>query len=280
KADTVLNSSITHISNDAVDSTDASPVNSDLLVVKADTVLNSSITHISNDAVDSTDSNSIASNLYIANADTIWNTRTVKMENQPPIANAGEDQTVPDNLPVTLNGSNSTDEAPIPFYRWTENSYILSTEKSFTRMFSIGTHRVVLTVIDENGTIAMDDVIINVYDATGPKITIFQPSEGQVFTTNTITVSGTASDPSCVQSVTVNGVYAGTTTWSRTITLTPGTNIITIVATDNVGNQQTATITVIYSHVPITNISVSSGVSYNQKTKILDISAYAYDNVY
>jgi len=101
-------------------------------------------------------------------------------------------------------------------------------------------------------------------DTTPPTITINQPSEGQVFTRDTIIVSGSASDESVIQSVTVNGEYTiidatkridcsgsfcfpfYTTSWSQSITLSHGTNTITIKATDTVGNNKTIHRTVTY----------------------------------
>ena len=101
-------------------------------------------------------------------------------------------------------------------------------------------------------------------DTTPPTMTINQPSEGQVFTRDTIIVSGSASDESVIQSVTVNGEYTiinvtkridwsgsfhfpiYTTSWSQTITLSPGTNTVTIKATDTIGNTKTIHRTVTY----------------------------------
>ena len=74
---------------------------------------------------------------------------------------------------------------------------------------------------------------------------------------DSITISGTASDSSGIQSVTVNGVYAGTTSWSKTISLSEGTNTITIVAKDKVGNTKTVTRTVRYIPPDTTPPSVS-----------------------
>ena len=93
-------------------------------------------------------------------------------------------------------------------------------------------------------------------DATGPQLTISSPANNQTVSASTITVSGTASDAgrgdSGISSVTVNGVRAtgdtatgsGTASWSRTITLSPGTNTITVVAKDNSLAQNSTTLTI------------------------------------
>lgn len=61
-----------------------------------------------------------------------------------------------------------------------------------------------------------------------------------------LTISGTAQDPSGILVVTVNGIYAGTTRWNSTLTLVNGTNIITIVAVDRLGNINTERRTITY----------------------------------
>ncbi len=53
------------------------------------------------------------------------------------------------------------------------------------------------------------------------------------------TISGTAEDPSGILVVTVNGVEAGANIWNATLTLSPGTNTITIMAVDGEGNIKT-----------------------------------------
>jgi hypothetical protein len=78
---------------------------------------------------------------------------------------------------------------------------------------------------------------------------IDSPSDGDTVDTDTITVSGSAmgTEGAVVKSVTVNGVpVAGTTSWSKAIPLQPGPNIITVVATDDMGQSSLKTITVTY----------------------------------
>lgn len=87
-------------------------------------------------------------------------------------------------------------------------------------------------------------------DTLPPTLTILQPSDGQVFSSPTIAVSGSASDPSGISQVRVNNSAAtGTTNWSRVITLSPGVNTIDVVATDNSTNHNSASdsITVTYN---------------------------------
>ena len=83
----------------------------------------------------------------------------------------------------------------------------------------------------------------SVSDATPPLLSITGPADGASFTAATLTVTGTASDAgSGLRRVDVrlNGgpwtVASGTSTWSRTVTLAPGANLIEARATDHSGN--------------------------------------------
>lgn len=92
--------------------------------------------------------------------------------NQPPIANAGPDQTVTDSdsdgwEDVTLDGSASYDpDGTIAAYEWKEGETPLGTGVSFTCDFAVGTHTVTLTVTDNEGATDTDEVIITVKELT------------------------------------------------------------------------------------------------------------------
>ncbi|MCK4735914.1 MAG: hypothetical protein KAT65_25895 [Methanophagales archaeon] len=88
-------------------------------------------------------------------------------------------------------------------------------------------------------------------DITLPTIIINQPLDGQIYTDDTITVSGSASDESGIHSLTVNGKKVeikgvNMEYWSKSITLSSGINTITIMATDEEGNTKTVHRTVTY----------------------------------
>lgn len=93
-----------------------------------------------------------------------------------------------------------------------------------------------------------------------PLLTIISPTNGSMFTSPGITLSGTATDAgqgdSGIASVTVNALAASgdsatgadTANWSQAITLTPGTNSFTVIATDAspYANQTTQNLAVVY----------------------------------
>jgi len=82
-----------------------------------------------------------------------------------------------------------------------------------------------------------------------PSVAIGSPTAGSTATAATITVSGTASDPLNTPTVTLNGssVPVSNGTWSTQVTLKPGQNTLTAVATNAAAVQAQAQETVIYS---------------------------------
>ena len=97
-------------------------------------------------------------------------------------------------------------------------------------------------------------------DRTGPSLSIASPAEGQTVSVSPIIVSGAASDAgrgdNGVASVTVNGARSAgdtasgssTASWSRSVSLTPGQNVVDVVARDNSPNQNATARTVIINY--------------------------------
>jgi len=111
---------------------------------------------------------------------------------------------------------------------------------------SAGTNPVSLMVFGPLGssmTNRIGYIVVTTPDTTPPQLTISSPTNYQTFTNAAITVSGTASDASGIQSVTVNGLGAPLVgaNWSALFTLDSGTNTITVIATDASANANTAT---------------------------------------
>jgi hypothetical protein len=70
---------------------------------------------------------------------------------------------------VTLNGSGSSDtDGTIVSYEWREGVSTIGTGATPTISFAVGTHTVTLFVIDDDGTIATDSVVITVNPAPPP----------------------------------------------------------------------------------------------------------------
>ena len=92
--------------------------------------------------------------------------------NNPPVANAGEDQTSQCSGQVTLDGTQSSDpDGDALAYQWSEGDLVLGTNATLAVSFSDGTHTVTLTVTDPCGDSAQDTVVVNVgSDTTLPTI--------------------------------------------------------------------------------------------------------------
>ena len=86
-------------------------------------------------------------------------------------------------------------------------------------------------------------VVLTVKDTNAPKVAFTSPKDGLTTNTNTVTVTGTASDNVSVGNVQVTvGTNApqtalGTTKWTNVVTLVPGTNLITVQSVDEAGNK-------------------------------------------
>ena len=123
--------------------------------------------------------------------------------NQPPVANAGSDQTItlPTNS-VTLSGSGSDPDGTISSYKWTEisgpSSYtIVNANSPGTNVTGLvqGIYQFQLTVTDNNGATGTDVVLITV-NAAANISPVANAGADQIITlpVNTITLSGSGSD--------------------------------------------------------------------------------------
>jgi len=96
-------------------------------------------------------------------ADTDTGTVVVRV-NQPPIADAGEDRFVSPDTYVKLDASRSKDlDGSIASYKWTADGVLLSTRKSFNKVFEYGVHRIALTVTDDFGDQDTDYMMVIVH---------------------------------------------------------------------------------------------------------------------
>ncbi|VFQ45415.1 Ig-like domain-containing protein [Desulfoluna butyratoxydans] len=148
-------------------------------------------------------------------------------------------------------------------------------------------HTVSHTVADGASTVTLT-MPEAIGDLVAPLLTVTSHTTGDFVRTDTITLTGTASDAgrgdSGVQQVTVNGVPAAggsalggaTASWSSDLTLSPGTNTVTVKATDNADADNTATqvIDIIFDVVPPTvsqtyPTSGTSGIGVNSTVSVL-----------
>ena len=172
--------------------------------------------------------------------------------NQPPVADAGSDQTVectsPSGADVTLDGSGSSDPDNATLtYTWREGGNVIAgpitNATSPPVTLALGAHTIELTVDDGDGEISTDEVIVTVQDTTPPTVTLTSPSNtGAFVTTDTIDVQFTVND-SCDANPSVT-VTPGDPIAAP---LTPGNLLIKVDATDASGNTGSVSVTVVVS---------------------------------
>jgi len=123
-----------------------------------------------------------------------------------------------------------------------------------------GSNTLQMTALDAAGNSTTTSVSVT-YDPAAPFITITTPTTGLTYATGATpaVLGGTASDDVGVVSVgwsttaavvPNSGSATGTTTWSASVPLAAGSNLITITATDGVGRTGTSRITLIYDPTP------------------------------
>jgi hypothetical protein len=114
----------------------------------------------------------------------------------PPVANAGPDLTVDEDVAVTFDGFASTDNMGIASYTWTfiDGSAQTLSGAAPTYVFATpGIYVVTLTVRDSDGNIAVDTVTVTVRDVTSPVLSIGSPTEA-AHLSGSIGVTATATD--------------------------------------------------------------------------------------
>ncbi len=199
---------------------------------------------------------------------------------QPPIANAGANQTI--TLPVnsvTIDGSGSSaSSGSIVSYAWSEKSgpssiSVSNTVQNTLNNLQAGTYIFSLTVTDNNGATGTDSVIITVNPAANiPPVANPGPSISITLPTNTTTLDGTGShDPdgtiASYSWTKVSGPNTPTTTGANTATLSlsglvAGQYTYKLTVTDNRGASNSAQVNIIVA--PAANIPPVADAGANQ----------------
>lgn len=180
-------------------------------------------------------------------------TITVNAGAQPPVVNAGPDQTVPEGTQVTLDGSGTTDpdgNIALATFRWYEGTTLLGTGTTLPVTLPVGTHTITLQVTDAQGLVGTDTVIITVLAGqppvanAGPDQTVTEPTPGAGAG---VTLNGSASyDPDGNIGAATFAWYEGATLLGTgttlPVTLPVGVHSITLVVTDTQGLTGTDTV--------------------------------------
>jgi hypothetical protein len=174
--------------------------------------------------------------------------------NQPPVADAGADQTVTDaddsgSEDVTLDGSASTDaDGTIASWSWAVDGTEIATGEMATVAFDVGMRTVVLTVTDDGGATATDNVMITVEAFVGNQAPTADAGPDQTVTDadnsgdEDVTLDGSASidaDGTIVSySWTENAVEIATGE-TPTVNFAVGAYTVTLTVTDDEGAMST-----------------------------------------
>ena len=145
-----------------------------------------------------------------------------------------------------------------------------------------GAHSITFNAKDNDGNDAVQKAVTFTIDTVAPVLDVTTPVDKSVTNTATCVVSGTTNDAtSSPVTVTINGQAATVNSngsFSKSITLTEGTNTITIVATDAAGKSTTITRTVTldtgapsFVSVSINPNPVDAGKTYVISVSVTDV---------
>lgn len=192
--------------------------------------------------------------------------------NQPPIADAGQDQIVSDTdgvagETVTLNGSGSSDpDGTIVSYSWTEDGGVIATGATPTVEMDNGTHTITLTVTDDNGAIASDQVVITVEAPTAAnQLPVADAGSDQMVSDSdglpgeSVTLDGSGSsdpDGTIVSYAWTEGGTEIATGVNLTVSLSDGSHTITLTVTDDDGATDTDIVTITVDAPPASSDTI------------------------
>ena len=224
-----------------------------------------------------------------------YGTGTIDLTYDPAVVHVTDVTSSPDSIVTANNIDNTTGCVNISAWNMGGVSgEIIFANVHFTAV-GVGSTPLNLTVDTLQDTsyqdipsVTIDNGSITVPDTTIPIISITSPTDGQVFTTPTITVNGTASDNIGLSKVEVkvgSGSWqttSGTTSWTASVTLASGSNTIYARATDTSGNTRGTSVTVTYNPpdttLPIISItSPTDGQVFTTPT--ITVNGTASDNI-
>lgn len=143
---------------------------------------------------------------------------------------------------------------------------------------SDGTHTVKFNASDNDGNAAAQKSVTFKVDTVPPTLNVTSPTEGLVTNNATVTVKGTTNDVnSSPVTVKVNGTAVTVDpsgNFTTTVTLTEGSNTITVVATDSAGKATTVTrkVTLDTKAPTITDVSITPNPVDGGKTFVIAVS--------
>gem|GEM_PF-2609465 len=212
-------------------------------------------------------------------------TVSVTVNNAPPIADAGTDQSVvqtaANGATVTLDGSDSTDvsstnppdlDNDIVAYQWKEGSTVLGSGETLDVLFAVGAHTVTLTVTDSKGATSSDTVVITVTNAPpvanagqDATVTLASPQGAFVLLDGSGSTDISSTNPPALDNDIVSYQWKeGSTVLGSGETLNTilgvGAHTITLTVTDTAGGTGTDSVVVTVEAPTCARPSVTSGL--------------------
>ncbi len=100
-------------------------------------------------------------------------TTSSSAENQAPKADAGLVKYTPYNQAITITGTGFDSDGTIASYQWTQGAVVLSSNATFDfTVTALGEHILTLTVTDNNGATASDDLVVFTIGGNASAITV------------------------------------------------------------------------------------------------------------
>ncbi len=207
--------------------------------------------------------------------------------NDPPVADAGPDQTVecagPQGASVNLDGSGSSDvNNDVLTYTWKEGDTILGTGETLAVVLPLGEHEITLTVDDNKGGTAQDTVTASIRDTTPPTTTLRSiagiPGDNGWYRSDVLITVDSADACTGVKEIrtVVDTATASTAGDSATIAVRgDGVHSVSFKAADNAGNVEEpgTTLTIkIDNTAPAGNISVTPGILWPPNHKMVNVA--------
>jgi PKD repeat protein len=205
-------------------------------------------------------------------------TADISEVNDPPVADAGSDQTVDDAdgdgyETVTLDGSNSYDpDGSIAAYEWKEGTSVLGNDLILTSDFTVtgSPHTVTLTVTDNGGLTDTDSVFVTINPNQAPVADA--GSDQSVFQDETVSFDGSGSYDNDGTIISYEWNFGDSSTETGVATThsysTAGTYIVTLTVTDNGGisSSDSTTITVNPAPTPSNTLHVGE-ITFTTESK-------------
>jgi probable HAF family extracellular repeat protein len=174
------------------------------------------------------------------NGSSQWFVMDLGKGNQPPIANAGVDQTVDCQAQANLDGSGSSDpDNDSLSYQWIAGGNVIGTNVTLSAGFPIGTNVVTLRVSDSCGAFSDASVVVTVVDTTAP--TGSCPNAATASTDNNCQAAVPNLVPQVVatDNCTPTGSLVITQDPAAGTMVGPGVHQIALTVTDSSGNHST-----------------------------------------